>query len=201
MRMVCVFSGLSMVRTGQAEGALVYLRRARRFQPQNPLTHLHYGVALFALRRPVRAAALFRRAAMLDPKSTAAWINLSSAILALLGDLGWYMREHERLMAHGREASSLSMLDVSLEDWVRDFRATLERVLGFLGLQYDSACETFYPQTRRVRTASAGQVRQPLNARGLGRWKRFEKHLEKHLAPMLEELEQLSRGDVAESVD
>ena len=112
-----------------------------------------------------------------------------------LGDLGWYMSEHERLMAHWSEASPLPMLDVALKDWVHDFRATLERMLSFLGLPYDSACETFHLQTRRVRTASADQVRQPLNARGIGRWRRFEKHL----APMLAELEQPSRGDDAES--
>jgi len=36
----------------------------------------------------------------------------------------------------------------------------------------DPACERFYAKGRRVRTASAQQVHAPINARGLGRWRR-----------------------------
>ncbi|HTV29416.1 MAG TPA: hypothetical protein VMF32_16690, partial [Xanthobacteraceae bacterium] len=47
------------------------------------------------------------------------------------------------------------------------------------------ACERFYAQGRRIRTASAQQVRTPINARGLGRWRRYEAEL----APLIAELE------------
>ena len=108
-----------------------------------------------------------------------------------LGDLGWYMGEHERLMMHWRRVLPVPLLEVELAEWVGDFRGTLTRVLDFLGLPYDEACERFYLQRRRVQTASADQVRQPINARGLGRWRTWQRHL----GPMLMELEAAGLAD------
>ena len=103
-----------------------------------------------------------------------------------LGDLGWYIGQHERLMAHWHEVLPLPICKVALSDWVNDFAATLQRVLDFVGLPYDPACDRFYDQRRRVRTASALQVRRPINGRGLGRWRIYPEQL----APMIEELRQ-----------
>jgi hypothetical protein len=89
-------------------------------------------------------------------------------------------------MAHWRAVLPLPMIEVELADWVGDFAATLARLLEFLGLPHDPACERFHEQKRRVRTASAQQVRQPINARGLGRWRAYEGQLE----PMIAELRQ-----------
>ena len=101
-----------------------------------------------------------------------------------LAGLGWYMSAHERLMDHWRAVLPIPIATVDLADWVHDFDGTLARLLGFLGLPPDPACERFYEQGRRVRTASAHQVRQPINGRGLGRWQRFAAEL----APMIAEL-------------
>lgn len=101
-----------------------------------------------------------------------------------LGDLGFYISEHDRLMAHWRAALPNPILTVALEDWVKDFDATLNRVLEFLDLPYDANCEKFYEQDSRVRTVSRNQVRQPINARGLGRWRNYEAELQ----PLIAEL-------------
>ena len=101
-----------------------------------------------------------------------------------LADLGWYIGHHARLMAHWRTTLTLPLLEVALEDWVNDFSGTLRRVLTFLGLEDDPACHRYYELDRRVRTASSDQVRQPINARGLGRWRAYETEL----APMIAEL-------------
>jgi tetratricopeptide (TPR) repeat protein len=101
-----------------------------------------------------------------------------------LGDLGWYIGQHHRLMAHWREALPNPLLTVRLQDWVEDFAGTLKRVLEFLDLPYDPACERFYEQDSRVRTVSRAQVRQPVNARGLGRWRPFAEELQ----PLIKEL-------------
>jgi hypothetical protein len=102
-----------------------------------------------------------------------------------LADLGWYIAEHERLMAHWRDVLPNPLLTVHLKDWVDDFVGTLRRVLDFLDLPYDTACERFYDRETRVRTVSRNQVRLPINARGLGRWRAYEQHLQ----PLLTELE------------
>jgi tetratricopeptide (TPR) repeat protein len=102
-----------------------------------------------------------------------------------LGDLGWYIGQHRKLMEHWRAVLPLPMLSVRLDDWVEDFQGTLRRVLDFLELPYDAACERFYEQERKVRTASVEQVRQPVNARGIGRWRAFAEQLE----PLFKELD------------
>ncbi len=103
-----------------------------------------------------------------------------------LADIGWLIGEHHRLMEHWRAVRPLPMIEVALSDWVNDFQETLAKVLAFLGLPYDVACEHFFQTPRTVRTASASQVRQPINSRGLGRWHIYRKQLE----PMLRELGQ-----------
>jgi tetratricopeptide (TPR) repeat protein len=103
-----------------------------------------------------------------------------------LADLGWTIAQHDRLMAHWRAALPNPVLTVKLADWVTDFAGTLTRVLAHIGLPPDPACERFYEADSRVRTVSRAQVRQPVNARGLDRWRTYSAGL----APLIAELEQ-----------
>jgi tetratricopeptide (TPR) repeat protein len=103
-----------------------------------------------------------------------------------LGDLGWYIAEHDRMMAHWRETLPNPIQTLPLKDWVDDFAGTLRRVLDFLDLPYDAACERFYESDTRVRTVSRAQVKQPVNARGLGRWRRYEAQLRPLIAALEE---------------
>ncbi|MBV9859508.1 MAG: sulfotransferase [Alphaproteobacteria bacterium] len=101
-----------------------------------------------------------------------------------LADIGWYIGEHERLMAHWHAALPNPILTLALKDWVEDFDGTLRRVLDFLDLPYDPACERFYEAPSRVRTVSRDQVRQPVNARGLGRWRAYQEELQALIAEL-----------------
>jgi Flp pilus assembly protein TadD len=102
-----------------------------------------------------------------------------------LRDLGWYIGQHDRLMAHWRAVLPNPILTVRLNDWVGDFDGTLARVLKHLELPPDPNCARFYESESRVRTVSRTQVRQPVNARGIGRWKTYAAELE----PLIVELE------------
>jgi Flp pilus assembly protein TadD len=102
-----------------------------------------------------------------------------------LADLGWTIAEQLRLMAHWRTALPGRILTVALSDWVHDFDGTLARLLGHLDLPPDPACGCFYELERRVRTVSYAQVRHPVNAHGLGRWRAFAAEL----GPLITELE------------
>ncbi|HVY17006.1 MAG TPA: sulfotransferase [Rhodopila sp.] len=104
-----------------------------------------------------------------------------------LSDLGWYIGQHDRLMAHWRRVLPNPILTVRLQDWVDDFNATLHRTLNFLDLPYDPACEHFHEVERRVRTVSREQVRQPIHARGIGRWREYEQSLAPLIAALREE--------------
>jgi tetratricopeptide (TPR) repeat protein len=102
-----------------------------------------------------------------------------------LADLGWYIGEYNRLMAHWKAALPNPILTVKLSDWVEDFDGTLARVLTHIDLPHDPNCARFYESDSRVQTVSRAQVRQPINAHGLGRWKAYAAEL----APLIEELE------------
>ena len=57
------------------------------------------------------------------------------------------------------------------EDVVNDFEGQSRRIIDHCGLAWDPDCLAFHEAKRPVRTASAAQVRQPINRRGIGRWR------------------------------
>ena len=64
-------------------------------------------------------------------------------------------------------------------------------MLAHLDLPPDANCARFYESESRVRTVSRAQVRQPVNARGLGRWRAYASEL----APLIAELERAGSLD------
>jgi len=107
-----------------------------------------------------------------------------------LGDLGFFYREYERLMAHWREVLPIPMLDVRYEDLVADQEAQSRRVVEFAGLEWDDRCLRFHETDRTVVTASHAQVRRPMYRDSLARWRRYEAHL----GPLLAALAGAERG-------
>jgi len=95
-----------------------------------------------------------------------------------LGELGRHYRAYERLMAHWRAVLPAgAMFDVRYEDMVADFEAQARRIVAYCGLPWDSRCLSFYQTERAVRTASAGQVRRPVYASSVGRWRPYQDQL------------------------
>ena len=94
-----------------------------------------------------------------------------------LGDIGHYYGQYRRLMAHWKSLYGEDILDFDYDQFVREPRPALEKLLAFLGLDWDDACLQFHTQKSTVKTASYWQVRQPLNAKASGRWRPFGEHL------------------------
>ena len=102
-----------------------------------------------------------------------------------LGELGRYWRAYDKMMAHWRAVLPEGvMLDVQYEDLVRDFEAQARRIVAFCGLDWDARCLAFHQTVRPVRTASVTQVRQPIYATSIERWRVYEPWL----GPLLGEL-------------
>ena len=95
-----------------------------------------------------------------------------------LADCGNRYRETARLMAHWHRVLPLRMLDITYEALVADLEGESRRLIAFLGLEWEPACLDFHHTQRTVMTASSWQVRQPLYARSVGRWRRYEQHLD-----------------------
>jgi tetratricopeptide (TPR) repeat protein len=101
-----------------------------------------------------------------------------------LEHLGLHYREYERLMAHWHKVLPIPILDVSYEELVTDQEKVSREMIAFLGLAWDDRCLHFHENRRAVYTASKLQVRQPIYANSVGRWRRYERHL----GPLLEAL-------------
>lgn len=102
-----------------------------------------------------------------------------------LAELGRYYRAYERLMDHWREALPPGvMLDVRYEDVVDDLEGQARRIVAHCGLDWDPRCLDFHQTARAVRTASAVQVREPINTRAVGRWR----DVQPFLGPLVEAL-------------
>lgn len=109
-----------------------------------------------------------------------------------LEHLGQYYRDYVRLMRHFDEVSPGFVHRVIYEQLVEDPRGEVTKLLEFLELPFDEACLRFYETKRDVRTASAEQVRQPINSKGLDQWRRFERWLgplKRALGPVLKDWE------------
>jgi len=93
-----------------------------------------------------------------------------------LEDLAHYYRQYRRLMRHWRATLPKDvMLEVPYEKLVADPERWTRRLLEFIDLPWDSRCLDFQRTERAVVTASKWQVRQPINAASIGRWRRYEK--------------------------
>ena len=103
-------------------------------------------------------------------------------------DIARYYRDYVRLVGHFEEVLPGRIVRVEHERLVADPEGELRRVLNAIGLPFDPACLRFHENARPVRTASASQVRQPLNKRSGELWR--------HYRPWLGEMEQ-ALGDLA----
>jgi tetratricopeptide (TPR) repeat protein len=108
-------------------------------------------------------------------------------VSAMRADLSWpfchpeaflgYHEQYERLMAHWTSISSPQILPIQYETFVEDFDPQVSSMLSFLGLDDCEACHHFEQSNRPVRTPTRTQVRQPIHATSVGRWKRYEQPL------------------------
>ena len=92
--------------------------------------------------------------------------------------------QFDRLIAHWRATLPGRVHEVPYEALVADQRAETGRLLAHCRLPWEEACLHFERNQHAVATASAVQVRQPLYASSVGRWRRFERHLR----PLIDEL-------------
>lgn len=94
-----------------------------------------------------------------------------------LGDIAHHLRGCRELMRHWKTLFPDQILEVQYEELVNRPERTLEQVCGFLGLAWEPRMLEFATQHSRVRTASVWQVREPVHARSVGRWRHYRTHL------------------------
>lgn len=175
--------------SGSSADALgeLYLARARQnagavgehFTDKFPLNFLYIGWIVEAL--PNASIVCLRRGAM-----DSVWSNFKHLFATGspyyrwsydLMDTARYVLMFQRLMAFWRQRFPGRIHEVNYEQLVADQEVQTRRMLTHCGLAWDPACLAFHNNTAAVATPSAQQVRQPINARSVGRWRDHEKHL------------------------
>jgi hypothetical protein len=99
-----------------------------------------------------------------------------------LADAAAYCVEFDRLIRHWRAVLPGRIHEVRYEDLVLSQEATTKALLAACGLGFEPACLAFERNPSASATASAVQVRQPLYASSVGRWRRYEPALAEAIA-------------------
>jgi Sulfotransferase family len=95
-----------------------------------------------------------------------------------LSDLAHYYTEHARLIAHWRDVLPPgTILDVPYEELVGNQETWTRKILDFVGLDWDARCLDFHRTQRAVVTSSYWQVRQPMYADSVQRWRKYAKFI------------------------
>lgn len=96
-----------------------------------------------------------------------------------LHDLAQHYLLFDRLVAHWRETlPGDRFTEVAYEALVDDQEGQTRRLLDVCGLGWDPACLAFHDNAAPTATASSAQVRRPLYADSIGRWRRYGARLQ-----------------------
>ncbi len=88
-------------------------------------------------------------------------------------DVGRYYIQFDRLMKHWVQVFPGQVLQVDYESLVSDQEGVTRRLLDYCRLPWMTDCMRFHENSAPTATASVVQVREPLHARFMGRWKQY----------------------------
>ncbi len=91
-----------------------------------------------------------------------------------LADINRYIDAEVRVMDHWRGTLDIQIHEVSYEDVVSDLEGEGRKLIEYLGLDWDDAVAKPHEATATVLSSSNWQVRKPLYATSVGRWKHYE---------------------------
>jgi len=101
-----------------------------------------------------------------------------------LETLGGYYRQYQRMMRHWKDVLDIPMLEIDYEALVADQETMTRALLEYCDLEWVERCLRFFDNKRVVSTASYDQVRKPIYASSIDKWKCYEPYLE----PLIESL-------------
>jgi hypothetical protein len=91
-----------------------------------------------------------------------------------LDELADYYIAYHRLMEHWRQAMPGAILDLRYEELVQDPDTQIRRLIEGCGLEWQAAVLDPSSNKGPIMTASAAQVREPIHARSVQRWRDYE---------------------------
>ncbi len=105
------------------------------------------------------------------------WFELSHQYSYNQKVLANYYKLHSDIMSYWIKKYDNDIFILDNELLVGNQEKLTKQILKFCNLEWEENCLNFYKTDRQVRTASIEQVRQPLNNKSIGAWKKYEKYL------------------------
>ena len=90
-----------------------------------------------------------------------------------LANIAHFIGALQRLMAHWKKAYPDRILELGFEQLVAKPEPETRRLARFCGLEWQPNCLDFHQRDDASYTFSEAQVREPLNTKGIGRWRRY----------------------------
>lgn len=81
-------------------------------------------------------------------------------------------------MDHWLKLMPETIQSVSYEDLVQEQASTSRRLIADCGLSWDEACLHFDKNPAASTTASASQIRHPVYASSIGKWRHYQQQLQ-----------------------
>lgn len=88
-----------------------------------------------------------------------------------------YLGLYQDLMQHWQSLAAERIYSLSYEHLTGNFEAELQRLLEYVGLEFEESCLHFQDTKRAIRTASSEQVRKGLYQSGSGQWRHYQDEL------------------------
>lgn len=95
-----------------------------------------------------------------------------------LDDLGRFYVAFMRLRKHWQRVLGRRLVEVDYEALVSNQEAQTRKLLERIGLEFEPACLDFDQNLAASNTASTVQIREKIHTGSVGRWRRFESHLQ-----------------------
>ncbi len=86
-------------------------------------------------------------------------------------------QQYRRIMDHWRRVLPVAIHQIDYEAAVADLEPVARSLVAACGLDWEPACLEFHRTQRPVRTASRSQVREPIYAQSVARWRNYEHEL------------------------
>ena len=94
-----------------------------------------------------------------------------------------FVKAYDEISRYWADLFGDRLIKISYEDLIESPEQTVSSLFAHLGKTAPAGWTAFHENTNPVATNSLGQVREPLNRKGLGAWRRYEDHL----APIFEQ--------------
>lgn len=94
-----------------------------------------------------------------------------------LMDIGHYYGEYRRLMAHWKAEFPDDIFDFDYDALIKEPQIQMQRLCGFLGLEWPGQVPLVAARSAAIRTASTWQVREPLYSTSSGRARHYADEL------------------------